>query len=190
MSKKTFSFSFLQVLGLGLFAVPAFAASGHHGNADISTLVWPAANFFIFLAILVYIYRKNISPLISARAKELQQHIKSASQKLDVAKSQLADIAERLESVEVEKDVLRRSFESDGQKMAQDIIRSAEQSAQNIRQDMVRRIESEFRQATKEVRSELISISTKRAREKLQSEVTAEQDARLRLDTLNSLRGF
>lgn len=188
MMIRTFFKIGVGLVGAVCVAVGPVFAESEHGHGDLSVLGWPAVNFAIFVALMVYLYRRSVSPLISGRAKEVAQHIQVASQKLETARHAHADLSDRLESIAVEKNAIRNRLENDGQKMAEDIVRNAERLAQGVRQDMVRRVESEFRQATNDVRSEMVKLATRRARERLQSELNAEQDARLRNDAVDNLQ--
>ncbi len=164
----------------------AFAAGGA-GHASIASLFWPAVNFTLYAILLSYGYRKVARPLLRDRSVQLKQDITSAAKALDEAEREIAALQQRLELIDEEKSALRNRLQGDGDNIAASLITDAERAAKRKREDTERRILSEFARVRAEIQREVVYSATATARQRLSSELSREDDQRLRQEAVRSL---
>ena len=113
--------------------------------------------------------------------------MQKAAQILETAERELGRVETRLADLATEETALRTRLGSEGEHLAQRIVTQAEETAANFKKDVVRRVARELAQAKSEIRELVVKQATVKAREQLERGISAEQDRKLREDTLRRL---
>lgn len=169
-----------------LAPVEAFAA-GAGPSGGLETLIWPAANFFLYLCGVIYIYKKYITPVLRARKHAIEEHLGSSDKALRQALAEVEVLEQRLSTIDTETAEIAAQYKKDTERLEENIIAEAKNDAQNIREDAVRRSESEYKQAVFEIRKKIVEQATVKAEAQLKNEITPERDAQLRQHSVRGL---
>lgn len=171
-----------------VWGVPSVAlAAGAGGHATIGSLFWPAVNFTLYALLIRYGYRKVGKPLLRDRSVQLKQDMGSAAKALEEAEREYTSLKQRLELIADEKSALKKRLEGDGENIGASLITDAERAAKRKREDTERRILSEFARVRAEIQREVVYSATAAARSRLSSELSREDDQRLRQEAVRSL---
>jgi F0F1-type ATP synthase membrane subunit b/b' len=162
-------------------------SDAHHAPAQLDSLVWPAANFALYVALMIYLFKRFLKPALISRATTFEQNMQKAAQILETAERELGRVETRLADLATEETALRTRLGSEGEHLAQRIVTQAEETAANFKKDVVRRVARELAQAKSEIRELVVKQATVKAREQLERGISAEQDRKLREDTLRRL---
>lgn len=165
----------------------AFAAEHHEEEFGVDSLIWPAVNFFLYVSLMVYLYKRFVRPLLVSRAAVFEQHLQKAAGVLEDAERELGRAEHRLREIETEQKEIRNRLTADGEHLAARLIEQAHENAAAIKRDVARRIEQETSQAQSEIRQLVIQRATGLARQALERGISPEQDRRLRDQTLKAL---
>lgn len=168
-----------------LSAGTALAEGGH--SVGLSSLFWPATNFFIYVGLLTYFYRKHGTKALRARSVSIEEHVNRASASLADAEAKYQNSSERLQNIAAEKSELVEDYRLEGERMYQIILEQASENAARIARDSGRLIASELSRAEKEIKNQVLLTATERVRVRLSSELSAEDDKALRRRALESL---
>ena len=185
-NNKNSKIPLLTVVILNVVCVPAIALAA--GEYTIDSLSVKAFNFAIFFAVLIYIYKSKVSPIVRARSIQISDHLKKVS--IDIAKveGELENAKERLAEIKDEQQEIIKQLTIEGDAAYQEIIGSAHQSVAQLRTTMSRRIQNEFKNATAQVREEVLKAASELAKEKLIKELSESQDSKLREQTLELIQ--
>lgn len=178
--------AFATATALALFPATVFASeAAHEGNA----LLWPVINFAIYVAILVVVYRKKIAPALQQRADDVQLFLNRAGAELASVEREIAAVNQRLSRMDTERETILRQLIVEGEQIAVALKDSTREEVLKIERDAVRQRTHEFQRVRFEVMSEMVRRATTRAREKLQSELSEDDNRRLRDEVLSSFLG-
>lgn len=161
------------------------AHGGHH--AGIESLVWPTINFAIYLALMSYLYKRFAGPALKARAVTFDEQFRRAERALEDAERELRGAQNRADQIEEEQAAIEARFGAEAQSLSRDIADAARRSIAQIEADVQRRIDSEKARAFEQLRHEAVARAARLAREKLRSGLSADDDYRLRHETLRGL---
>lgn len=156
-------------------------------TSGLSSLLWPAVNFILYVIAGIFLYRKYAAPLLRARSIQVEQELRKVVADLADAVRALTTVRNRLVNLDNEKLEIIAHYRNEGQKMAEVIVSNARKAADRMTIDVGRHIEHEFSQAKKETRRELLFLATKKAKEKLERGLSASDDRRLREQVLRQL---
>lgn len=164
-------------------------SGGSHGEAEAgpASLIWPAINFFLYLSLMVYLYKRFVRPSLVTRAAVFEQHLQKAAGVLEDAERELGRAEHRLREIKTEQDDIRRRLREDGEHLAARLIEQAQDTAAAMKRDVARRVEREASQARSEVRQMVVQRATAIARQTLERGISPDQDRRLRDETLKAL---
>ncbi len=151
------------------------------------SLILPLFNFVVYLVVGVILYRKFGAPALRARAVVIEEHIKKSSQALANVETELVSLREQLSQISSDKEEVLRQLNEDGEHTAKAVVERAKETALALKDDLARRVESEFKQATKEVRNEAVIRATAKAKSLIESQLTPEKDAQMRRNTVRGL---
>jgi len=164
-----------------LLPLHAYASKG---GAPLTALFWPVVNFVLFCGMVVFLYQKKIAPLLFQRSKNVAESLNKAANKLISAEEGLIAHRERLKTIDRETSVLAVSYEKEGKQMGENILRHARLAARQISEDTKSQVERELQQAINVLRDEAVAHAMKQVREKLDSELSADDDQALRRKVL------
>lgn len=170
------------------FAAGVHAEAGHgHEAPALGSLVWPAANFLLFLLLLSYAYFKFARPQIVRREVSVRDHLVHSAETLQSSEAEFQELTRRLERIVEEKKAIAAQFEDEAKSIAAAIEAAARNSAEAIKKDLSRRVASELGRAKAEIRAEIVQRALQIARERSTRELTAERDAELRWQTITAI---
>jgi F-type H+-transporting ATPase subunit b len=189
--KRKIPLNILTIVSAALVANPniAHAASDHAAAAGVETLIFPIINFTLFAFAVVYLYRKYGAPILMERRVQFETRLNSSQRLLVQAEQDLAAVSDRLASFDEERQEILTSLKREGEAMAEQILRNAQANAEAIDRDGKRRAEREYQQAVGELRRLVVEQASQKARRKLEQNLSAEDDRRLRQAAINSLFG-
>jgi len=181
--KMIFQFSFLAI-----FLAPSMAlAAGGGEPAGLSSLLWPAVNFSIFVLVMRKLYRKHVSVLLRGRSASVKNHLDRARIDLAEAEESYQGLYNKLTNIEVDKRELFARFDTEGANLSKIILEQAGLQSQRVEADSKRQIDSELSQATKGLKRTAIEEAIKLAEAKLKDGLSVDQDKLLRSDALSAL---
>jgi F-type H+-transporting ATPase subunit b len=178
----------VSVFALLLLPATAIAGGGElHHEPDLSTLLFPAINFVLYLGVMAFAYFRLVRKALHQRSVGVEDSLARSAQALAQAEEELNAAKQRLAAIEQEKAELRSDFLEQGRRLQETIRVGAEKSAAEIGRDTERRIAGELKKAKAEIREEVVSLAAKLARMRLTQELSGDEDRRLREETLSAL---
>jgi len=175
------------VFGLILLAPSIGFALEHNSSPSIGSLFWPTLNFLIYFALAIYLYRKYGAPALMARSFQIEGQLRKASDVLLGANREHSQIEGRLVNVNTEQQGIIAELEEEGRKLFSEIVEDAKKDALSIERDAQRQIQSELKNALREVREQIIEKAVLATKKKLRSQLSPDNDRRLREEVLQSL---
>ena len=153
-----------------LLAVPAYASDQ---PADgLLSLLWPAANLVILLAVLVYFARKPLRAYFDKRRSDIQGELQTAADQLATAETTYANWQRRMIDLDGELEEIRATSRKRAEAERERIIEDARASAERIRRDATAAVDLELRRAREVLREEAAQLAIELAGERLAREVT------------------
>ncbi len=143
-------------------------------------MTWITINFFLFLAVVVYLYNRLGRTAVRARSVQIRKELENAASVLSDAEQRYARHQDRLASIELERRTIVDHLRREGEESAQDVLRNAHRAAERVRTDALQRIEMEREEVERNIRADVIRRATQLAREKLSSRLSASEDKKLR----------
>lgn len=150
-----------------LLAAPAAAASGD----GIASLLWPAVNFIILLAVLFVFARKPALEFFAARRDEIRGDLDQAASMKKEAEERYAKWQRRLVDLEQELDGIRATARERAEAEREKILADARASAERIQRDAGAAIDQELRRARQSLRDEASDLAVELAGGILQEQV-------------------
>jgi F-type H+-transporting ATPase subunit b len=158
-------------------AGPALAAGESEGG--VADLLYPAINFAILIAVLVYFGRKPIRAFFAERRAQIQDDLKRASELRAEAEARYAKWQRRLVDLDAELEGIRVAVRERAEAERERILEEATASANRIRNEAQAAVEQELRRARVKLREEASALAIEIAGERLQEQVTAGDRDRL-----------
>lgn len=168
------------VLTLLFLGSPSVALAAGGETPGLSTLTFPALNFFMYICAAVYLYNRFGRNVLHQRSVEIKDHLRRAAAALGEAEQNFSTLRGDLDDIEQEKTELVRQYNSEGETMSAKIVADAKESAIRTESDVKRQIDAELNQATKKLKKEAVDMAMELARKRLKAELTAEHDRALR----------
>ena len=153
-----------------LLALPAYASD--QGADGLQSLLWPAVNLVILLAVLVYFARKPLAAYFDKRRSEIAGELQSSADELATAESTYAKWQRRLIDLGAELDEIRATSRQRAEAERERIIQDARATAARIQRDATAAVELELRRARETLREEASQLAIELAGERLSREVT------------------
>jgi len=157
-------------LSVALYALPACASDPSTGG--LQTLLWPALNLVILIAVLVYFARRPLRAYFEKRRTEIQGELQSAADQLAVAETSYANWQRRMIELDGELDEIRETSRRRAEAERERILEEARATAERIRRDATAAVELELRRARETLREEATRLAIDLASERLSREVT------------------
>ena len=153
-------------------------------------IILPYANFFIFLSLAIFFFRKPAALAAKNHREQYQKLLSEATHARDVAIAKLAQIKEREHALADElanlKAVSKQSAEFEAQKMIQD----AERLSQHLKDEASRIAQAEVAKARAALRQEIVETVSEGVKLRLQSDLNSEAQvalARKKISDLNHI---
>jgi F-type H+-transporting ATPase subunit b len=161
---------------LCLVAAPAAAAGGSEGGTG---LLFPALNFLLLIAVLVYFVRKPAQEYFAQRRSRIQADLREAAELKKQAEERHAKWQRRLADLERELEEIRATSRERAETEREHILADARKAAERIRREATSAIEQELRRARARLRDEASDLAVELAEGMLRQQVTDADRARL-----------
>jgi len=161
-------------------AQPEHEAEGGHDRSIAGMLrgmLWPIANFIIFIGVLYYFFNKPFAEYLSGRSATIRKDLVEAAELRNNATAQLAAIDQKLQALPGELNALRTRGAEEIKAEEQRIAAAAAADRERMLEQTRREIDLQVRLAKKEILEHAANLSVQLAAERLKKEVTpADQD--------------
>jgi F-type H+-transporting ATPase subunit b len=164
---------------LALAAATPAAASGGEAGGGLGDLAWPALNFAILLAVLVYFGRQPIRDFFAARQDRIRADLDAAARALSEAESRHAEWQRKLVDLDADTARIRKQARERAEAERQHILADASAAAERIRADARAAVDQELRRAREELRREAAGLAIEIAAQTLRARVTDADRSRL-----------
>ncbi len=151
-----------------LLAAPALAAGG---GEDHESLLWPAVNLVILLAVLFYFGRKPVQAFFAERRSGIRGELDDAAQLKKDAEENFSKWQRRLADLESELEEVRTTARERAETEREHILAAAQESAERVRRDATNAIEREVRRAHDRLREEASDLAVELAAGMLREQV-------------------
>ena len=140
-------------------------------------LIWPIANFIIFLGVIYYFGNKPFKEYLANRHSTIRKDLDEARSMNAAAAAQLQTVDEKLKSLPGEIDALRKRGTEEIAAEEQRIAAAAAADRDRLLEQTRREIDLQVRLAKKEILEHAADLSVQLATDRIKKEVTpADQD--------------
>lgn len=153
-------------------------AHGAHGW-DTTALAASFVNFFLLLAILVYLFRGKTREFLKARRASVENALNEAATLKAAAEAKHREYSERLAKLDQELEQIRKDMASAGAKERDRIVSEAEQKAARMRREAEFMIEQHAKQLRADLAREAAETAVGLAEELLLKATTQYDHQRL-----------
>jgi F-type H+-transporting ATPase subunit b len=161
----------------------AHAEQAEHHDESIGGMIlamgWPVANFIIFVGVLYYFFNQPIREYLANRGTAIRKDLVEAAALRSQASAQLSEIEQKLRALPGEIDRLRTRGAEEIKAEEQRIAVQAAADRERLLEQAKREIELQVRLAKKEILEHAANLSVQLATERIQKEITPEDQARL-----------
>ena len=164
-----------------------FAADGGWLNYPGIEL-WKFVNLFLFIAILVFVLRKNISAALQGRRESIQRELIAAQTEREQALAKVAEADSLLGRLHEDVSTVHEHARIEAEEERQRLAAGTEREIQKLKQQGQREIERADKVARKELREFLAKRSVELARESLRTRMRPEDDTLLIKESIGELR--
>ena len=155
------------------------AAEGHDQSIGgmLKGMIWPVANFVIFLGVLYYFFNKPFTEYLATRSSVIRKDLVEAAELKSNATAQLAAIDQKLQALPGEVNALRARGADEIRAEEQRIAAAATADRERLLEQTRREIDLQVRLAKKEILEHAADLSVQLATDRIRKEVTpADQD--------------
>ncbi len=171
-----------------LFLTSNAQAGGAGLPADPNTIGFHAFNLFLLLALLTWLLRSKIRDALANRSARVKREIDDSNQLRKEAQTRFAELEARLSGFEGELSNMREEAETAATKEREAIMARAEEDAARITESAERTIRDETERARQALRREVANLSIDIARERLEKQVSADDQKRLAKDFVDTVK--
>lgn len=164
---------------LVLSAIPAIAAGdGDHGESW-SNLAFRIVNFILFIGVIYYFAGKKIVAFFKGRTEGIAADIASLEQRKADAQKSLAEVEQRIASLEEERQALLAEYASQGEALKASIIEKAEHAAAQITAQAKNTAQNEIKAAIEAMRAEMADKVVEATEQLIKKKLTAAEHTKL-----------
>ena len=178
MAAASFASAMLPALAV------ASEGAGHGETSLITQLTWPTINFVVLVLILNWVYRKKVATLLVARSERIAAHIERSGILVQEAEQKLREVELQLSQIAEQQTKLLEQYRAEGARIADSVLVRAKEEAEKTMADAARQIDREIERAKAELEHEVLQRSLRLVRNRIQGELTDEQDRQLREQVL------
>ena len=142
-------------------------------------MVWPVANFVIFIGVLYYFFNKPFTEYLATRSSVIRKDLVEAAELKSHATAQLAAIDQKLQALPGEVNALRARGADEIRAEEQRIAAAAAADRERLLEQTRREIELQVRLAKKEILEHAADLSVQLATDRIKKEVTPADQERL-----------
>ena len=195
MIKKGLFVSFLVLGVLGLISVlgtDAFAAQKTSEGRKLYNTIMLFVNFGILAFLFIKYARKPLVNFLKGESSKIAEDLDSIDEQLKKARSALSIEEEKFSGTEERMQKIKADIIELGHSEKEKIIENAKQTADKMIEDTKRKSEYKLEEAKKMLGTEVMDIAISVAKEKIQKEISPEDDEALFnqfLSNLDSIKG-
>jgi F-type H+-transporting ATPase subunit b len=165
----------------------ASAAEAEHHAPSINEIWFPLGNFLIFAFIIVRYAFPLVRNFLQSRREEILATVNKAAAKKQHAEAVVKDYQARLARVNQEIQSIQVSLREEGEREKAKLLKEAETLAAKIKEDARFLADQEVKLARQKVRAEMAAQASNAARELVQRNLSAADQARLVEDFIQSI---
>ncbi len=158
---------------LGLDALASEGSGGWRPIYD-EILLW--INFGIIAFVFVKYGKTPLMNFLRGQKEKIAQDIERVEQKKEKAANRIKEIQKVLDEKDARFAIIKDRIVRQGERKKQEIVESAQQQSKMMLNDARRRIDSQFGQAKRAFRAELIDAAIELAMQRLPQEITDEDN--------------
>ncbi len=171
--------------GVNAFAGNEPAASEHAGPTW--RFAFSVFNFVLLVAILVVLLKKRTRSQFKDRAIEMREAIEQAKKLHDRTRWHLEEMKTKLKLAQTEAAQLVHGVQVQSELEQKEIITQANDMAARFKEDVKRTTEQEIARAKQELKTEVVSLASDLAEQKIKKEMTAATEQQLGREFLEGL---
>jgi len=118
-----------------------------------------AVNLVILLGVLVYFLKDSVRNFLVERKGAISSEIDNAQNTITEAKKKYEEYAQKLKGIEDEINSIKESIVKQGQTEREEILRQAGIASENIKREAQDTIQFETERASREIRSEVVTLA-------------------------------
>lgn len=181
--REIFSVVFVSLL---LITTPAFAAPAD----GFPWLHWATGmvNFFIFAYIIYHFGGTAIKEMFAARKETFLADMNAAKKAREEAEERLAELNEKLEAFEQERQGMLDEYHAQGEREKQRIIEAAKRQVEKMRVDATSTIDQEVKKAVAMLEEQAVNRAVELARTKAIEAIDAQKQEELFEGYLSELK--
>ena len=157
----------------------------HH--EELSTLTLPVVNFIVFLAVLVWVFKKKLQPMMVLRAQNFNATVARVAEAEKKFQEQVDSLRFQLARIEDEEKQVIDTFAGQGMLSAESITKQGLDEISGMQAEAAQTKINLVNQLEEDVRRAISDKAMKLAAEKLSSALTPEMDKSLRAKVLESI---
>ena len=157
----------------------------HH--EELSTLTLPVVNFIVFLAVLVWVFKKKLQPMMVLRAQNFNATVARVAEAEKKFQEQVDSLRFQLARIEDEEKQVIETFAGQGMLSAESITKQGLDEISGMQAEAAQTKINLVNQLEEDVRRAISDKAMKLAAEKLSSALTPEMDKSLRAKVLESI---
>jgi F-type H+-transporting ATPase subunit b len=161
----------------------------HQHQPSVGELFYPAINFLIFAAAIVYFLRGPIREYFRARTTEIRHSLAAGAKAREEAAALRAQIDRELADLPVLRQQMQNDLRATAERERDKLVESAAVAADRIRKDAKLAADHEFEEARRRIRAEVVNGAIGEATAIVRQAVGAEDQARFVRDFVQSAGG-
>ena len=166
-------------VSLSIASIPAVAMAEAAEPGVLESLVYPALNLAILLAVLFYFGRKPIQSFFVERRGQIREELERAAKMKAEAEERYAQWQRRLVDLDTELESIRAAARERAEIERDRILTEAEAAAERVRADAHAAVEQELRRAREQLRREAADLAIELAAQRLREQITPADHDRL-----------
>lgn len=142
-------------------------------------MLWPIANFIIFVGVIYYFGNKPFSEYLANRSTTIRKDLVEAAELRSTATAQLQQIEQKLQSLPGEISALRTRGADEIKAEEQRIAAAAAADRERMLEQTRREIDLQVRLAKREILEHAADLSVQLATDRIKKEITSEDQSRI-----------
>jgi len=178
----------ISCLAIGVAVAVTLAAQGvitlklPGETARLQDLVWRIANFSVLIIILHVALTRRAVTFFSDRKKAIQEALEDAVKARREAQKKYEEVNKLLKKAKEEMEEIHFSFNAEGQRERDRIIKNAEREADKIKKQAEHTAVQEVRKARFALRAEAVDLAVSMAEEILTKKITKDDQKKITQD--------
>lgn len=156
------------VLPMMLHASGQGSESAHHGG--LSDLIYPAINFSLLIAMLIYLLKDKVRVYYRENAESIKSMFENAEKGHRQAQNRLEDFNLKIANLDQLLEKVEKETISDIVRYKNELKESIDDQMNRLKRDSVSKLENEKECGKKQIQEEVVSMLIQDIREKIQTD--------------------